>query len=277
MSLQEPSAAQKNFAANLLRLRKERNMTQEALADAAELATAHIGYFEQYRNAPTIDTAAKIAQALGVPLSELFTESANEADPELGRLNSLMPYVRRYQELANEYGIYDVFQDNGGKLLQTLVLTGLQNMPGREGNDARDNSGTEWELKTVNQHLTKSFSTHHHLTVDILAKYRTVQWLFCVYEGIEIVEIYAVGPEQLEPIFAQWETKLNEAQKTQAKGLAHKNNPKIPLSFVRQHGARYYSDAANDKLKPARKLAQFEQKFIPSPPKEKKTQRKKKA
>jgi transcriptional regulator with XRE-family HTH domain len=264
------------FAANLVRLRNERKLSQEEVAHRAGLDKAHIGYIEQHRNVPSIDTAAAIAEALNVPLAEMFAAiiDAGDTDPDLARLNAFLPAVRRFQELADEYGINDVFQDNGGKLLQTLVLTGLQNMPGREGNDAKDNSGMEWELKTVNQKLTKSFSTHHHLTVDIVAKYRLVNWLFCVYESIEIVEIWIMTPEQMEPVFQNWEEALaieqeKENEKTNPK-KANFNNPKIPLSFVREVGTKYYSDAPDDQLKPARKLAYFDQKFLPPPPKVKK-------
>ena len=265
MATQDASETLHLFASNLLRLRNERGLTQEALAFAAALDKSHIGYFEQLRTVPTLDTAAKIAQALNVPLSELFTITVQEGeeDNELARLNALLPYMRRYQELAEEYGIDDVFQDNGGKLLQMLVLTGLQNMAGREGNDAKDNDGTEWELKTVNQNLRKAFTTHHHLTVDIIAKYRTVKWLFCVYQGIEIIEIWVVEPESLEPLFQHWEKLLALAQpgvKDQTK-KASLNNPTIVLSLVKSIGERYYSDIPDDKLKLAKKLAYFEEKF----------------
>lgn len=57
-------------------------------------------------------------------------------------------------------------------------------LPGREGNDAKDASGAEFELKTVNVLKTKSFSTHHHLNPVILAKYRQVDWFFAIYEGM---------------------------------------------------------------------------------------------
>ncbi len=76
-------------------------------------------------------------------------------------LDELFPAIRRYQELASKHGIGDIFQDNGGKLLQVLLMTGLQVIGGREGNDAKDEVGNEYELKSVNALLTKSFSTHH--------------------------------------------------------------------------------------------------------------------
>ena len=74
-------------------------------------------------------------------------------------MERLLPSIRNYQELASKHGIGDIFQDNGGKLLQLILLTGLEVIPGREGNDARDETGKEYELKSVNVLLTQSFST----------------------------------------------------------------------------------------------------------------------
>ncbi|MEX0908093.1 MAG: restriction endonuclease, partial [Gemmatimonadota bacterium] len=97
-------------------------------------------------------------------------------------MDELFPAVRLYEELANKHGIRDIFQDNGGKLLQVLLLTGLENLPGREGNDAIDPAtGKEYELKSVNLNKTRGFSTHHHLNPTILQKYRSVEWIFATY------------------------------------------------------------------------------------------------
>jgi len=78
--------------------------------------------------------------------------------------------VRKLQALATKHGISDIFQDNGGKLLQVLLFTGLKILPGREGNDAVDERGREYELKSVNIELTSSFSTHHHMNPGIIEK-----------------------------------------------------------------------------------------------------------
>jgi len=58
--------------------------------------------------------------------------------PDAALLEALWPSIQRYQDLAEKHGIDDIFQDNGGKLLQVLLLLGLQDIPGREGNDAID-------------------------------------------------------------------------------------------------------------------------------------------
>lgn len=158
-----------------------------------------------------------------------------KSHPDRAKLEKLFPAIREFQELASKHGIDDIFQDNGGKLLQLLLITGLEVLPGREGNDAKDASGAEFELKTVNVLKTKSFSTHHHLNPVILAKYRKVDWFFAIYEGIEICEIFRMKPADIEPYFEAWE------QKWHAAGGKDINNPKIPVKFVREHGTLVYS------------------------------------
>lgn len=155
---------------------------------------------------------------------------------DLSLLEVLFPAIRRYQELASRHGINDIFQDNGGKLLQVLLILGLRVIPGREGNDAVDQDGKEYELKSVNIELTKSFSTHHHMNPVIIEKYRQVDWLFAVYRNIEIQAIYRLTPQQLESFYTKWETKWH------ADGGKDINNPKIPLRYVIEHGELLYGN-----------------------------------
>ncbi|MEM1165878.1 MAG: restriction endonuclease [Planctomycetota bacterium] len=142
----------------------------------------------------------------------------------------LFPAVQKYKELAKRHGIDDIFQDNGGKLLQVILLLGLKILPGRLGNDAIDAEGNEYELKSVNTELTRSFSTHHHLNPIIIEKYRQVDWIFAVYEGIELQEVYLLAPGDLEPYYEKWWAKWHDG------GGKDINNPKIPLRI--RSGAR---------------------------------------
>ena len=153
---------------------------------------------------------------------------------DLEQLEALFPYLEQFQTLATRHGIDDIFQDNGGKLLQVLLLTGLRVIAGREGNDAIDADGNEYELKTVNVLKQKQFTTHHHLNPRILEKYRLVPWIFAVYEGIKIIAIYLVNPSDLEAFFAKWEAKWH------ADGGKDINNPKIPLKHVIAVGTLVY-------------------------------------
>ncbi|WLT36848.1 restriction endonuclease [Synechocystis sp. B12] len=158
--------------------------------------------------------------------------------PDKKILDQLFPYIQSYQELASKHGINDIFQDNGGKILQVLLVTGLEVLPGREGNDAKDADGNEYELKSVNIQLTKSFSTHHHINPGIIAKYRKVNWIFAVYSGINLISIYQLTPADLEFYYEKWEKKWNDS------GGKDINNPKIPLTYVKDHGALIYNSSS---------------------------------
>jgi len=158
---------------------------------------------------------------------------------DLAKLELLLPYIRELQRLTSEHGIHDVFQDNGGKLLQVLLVTGLTALPGREGNDAVDAEGHEYEMKSVNRFDVRGrrksnpqFTTHHHLNPTIIAKYRKVDWLFALYSGIELESVYLLTPQMLEPYYERWSNDY------ETKG--NLNNPKINLKYVEEHGILLY-------------------------------------
>ena len=138
------------------------------------------------------------------------------------------------QALASKHGINDIFQDNGGKILQVILALNLQILPGREGNDAKDADNNEYELKSVNIALTQSFSTHHHMNPAIIAKYRKVDWIFAVYNGIILDSIYKLTPDKMEFYYSSWEKKWHDD------GNKDINNPKIPLKYVQEHGEKVY-------------------------------------
>lgn len=151
-----------------------------------------------------------------------------ETDQE--KFNRLFPYVREYQELATKYNINDIFQDNGGKYLQLLMILNLSTDGAREGNDAIDAHGNEYEIKTVNLTLSHQFTTHHHMNPTIINKYRKVHWYFAAFKNIELQVIYKMSPENMEHFYTKWETKWH------TDGGKDINNPKIPLSYVMNHG-----------------------------------------
>ena len=168
-----------------------------------------------------------------------------------------MPFIRKFQALADRHGIADVFQDNGGKVLQLLLVMNIRVVPGREGNDAVDESGVEYEMKTLNiNNRGKGFTTHHHLNPAILAKYRQVSWIFAVYSAIELRAIYRLSATQLEPFFSEWERKWH------ATGGKDINNPKISLSYVMEHGVLEYGEAPQMKIKKRKVAAPSEKPLI---------------
>lgn len=263
-------AARQSFGKRVRELRQERGITQEQLAELMGKTTEHISFLERGERSPSFEVIVDLAKSLGVSMSYLMNIEFNIKQPEdrtelidtliaapvsstlvepveepittenerqsnLERLQAAFEGIRGMQQLANEYGITDIFQDNGGKVLQVLILLGLRISPGREGNDAIDAEGNEYELKTINRALNKNAGiiTHHHLNKDILRKYRDVQaWYIAIYEGIELIEIYKVLPSTLEVKFKEWEVKLEKQDSI--------NNPKISMKLVRQ-GELVYS------------------------------------
>lgn len=166
-----------------------------------------------------------------------------EHKAEIARLESLWKNLEDLAKMAKEYGIDDMLQDNGVKVLQQLVYLNMDLLPGREGNDSISKSGIEWEMKSANEALVSGFSTNHHTTHDIIAKYRQVPWTFAIYDGIILKEIYVLTPQQLEPIYKKWEEKIQDDARTKNpknQGDAHINNPKIPIKFVRENGVKVY-------------------------------------
>jgi hypothetical protein len=160
--------------------------------------------------------------------------------PDAVLLKKLFPSVRIYQKLAKKHGIPDIFQDNGGKILQVCLVLGLKVLGSREGNDAIDADGNEYELKTVNLVRTDQFTTHHHLNPVIIAKYRKVDWIFSTYEDIELKEIYRLKPAAMEYWYQKW------AAKWKADGDKDINNPKVPFSYVKKNGELLYSSVGEN-------------------------------
>jgi hypothetical protein len=197
-----------------------------------------------YKRAVRLDTLFRLASALRVDPADLVRglTSPLRSTPveEHSEFDRLFPFVRQFQAMASRHGIDDIVQDNGGKLLQALLVLKLHRLERREGNDAVNDQGREYELKTVNIRLTQSFSTHHHLNPVILKKYRTVEaWFFSIYEDIELREIYEMTPAQLEPYFQKWEGDWKQRRRDL-------NNPKVPVKFVRQEGILVYPTRAQD-------------------------------
>jgi len=59
---------------NIKRIRREKGISQEKLAEACNTATSYIGLMEIYQNVPKLSTIEKIAQALGIDPLVLFLD-----------------------------------------------------------------------------------------------------------------------------------------------------------------------------------------------------------
>lgn len=60
------------FGKRVQELRKQRELTQEDLADLVGVDRSYMGFVERGERNPTLDKLIKIAQALKITLSELF-------------------------------------------------------------------------------------------------------------------------------------------------------------------------------------------------------------
>ena len=151
------------------------------------------------------------------------------------------------QEIAEEFGISNIFQDNGAEILQQLIYLNMKAVPGREGNDGIDINGCEWEMKSIDiSKGNKGITTNHHLNTAIIEKYKTVPWSIALYDGIILKKIYVIGSDQLQPIFDNWELKLKTRNSL--------NNPKIPLKFIQDNGILIYEEGMEYPLNPAEEL-----------------------
>lgn len=64
------------MAVNLRRLRHDKQMTQEELADQSGLSARYIGAIERADVSASVTVLGQIAEALGIELGELLKESA---------------------------------------------------------------------------------------------------------------------------------------------------------------------------------------------------------
>jgi transcriptional regulator with XRE-family HTH domain len=119
------------FGERLRQLREHRGMSQEALAVAAQLHRTHISLIERGKRIVRLDTIERLANALDVKCHDLLTPKHDTPRNDLVALWDVFPAVRDYQTIATRHGIDDIFQDNGGKLLQILLILNLKKLPGR--------------------------------------------------------------------------------------------------------------------------------------------------
>src|SRR5262249_54421655 len=140
--------------------RGERSPSFEMLIDLANALDVTLSYLTDIETigreyTAKIPAPIPVLQTLSDPVTEPI-KPKDERKSDLARMQESFREVKLLQQLADEYGIVDIFQDNGGKVLQLLIILGLKISPGREGNDAVDEEGNEYELKTTNQSLRKN-------------------------------------------------------------------------------------------------------------------------
>lgn len=76
------SSLAKQFGALIRHLRLEQEMSQEEFAHYCNLHRTYIGSIERGEKTVSIETANKIAKALGIPLSQIFLQLEAEQNNE---------------------------------------------------------------------------------------------------------------------------------------------------------------------------------------------------
>jgi transcriptional regulator with XRE-family HTH domain len=65
-------SAKISFGRRLRQLRRERDLTQEQLAEVAEVSVDLVSNIERGVNAPSFETLERLAAALSLPIKDLF-------------------------------------------------------------------------------------------------------------------------------------------------------------------------------------------------------------
>lgn len=74
MSIPAKKSIRTILAANMRRMRQERQLSQEALADKAGIHRNYLGGIERQERNVGLDNLEKIAKALGISVSQLLEE-----------------------------------------------------------------------------------------------------------------------------------------------------------------------------------------------------------
>lgn len=81
---------------NIRRIRKEKGISQEKLAELCDTATSYIGRLEIYGAEPRLSTIERIAEALNVPAIELFRDDTeNKTDNQAEKSKTLVASLKR--------------------------------------------------------------------------------------------------------------------------------------------------------------------------------------
>lgn len=80
------------FGKRIRALRKERKLTQEALAERSGLHNTYIGQIERGEKNPSLESIEKLSVGLDVSVAELFETFADKprSNPEIKKLNEMI-------------------------------------------------------------------------------------------------------------------------------------------------------------------------------------------
>ena len=97
------------------RARKQKRMTQENLAEACDLSTAHIGHIERGTRALSIESLVTISEVLEVSTDYLLMDISNSEEKNLSGIFSAIDNIKsdKYNKL---YSVIKILIENIDKL-----------------------------------------------------------------------------------------------------------------------------------------------------------------
>ena len=99
---------EKRLGRKLRELRRQQRLTQEEFAELAGFSIQHIGDIERGQANPTFSCLCRLAEVLGVSVSEFFMEPEQEEPNEREMRHSLLAFITkaRKKQLSLFYTLY---------------------------------------------------------------------------------------------------------------------------------------------------------------------------
>jgi len=99
---------EKRLGRKVRELRKQQRLTQEEFAELAGFSIQHIGDIERGQANPTFSCLCRLAEVLGVSVSDFFMEPEQEEPNEWEMRHSLLAFITRARkkQLSLFYTLY---------------------------------------------------------------------------------------------------------------------------------------------------------------------------
>ena len=94
----DPEQFRRSLGQMIRRLRREKRLTQEVLAELASVNAKHLGEVEQGKANPTVGILLKLASGLELEMSELFLGSESTGRDDALIYGEIMALVRRLNQ-----------------------------------------------------------------------------------------------------------------------------------------------------------------------------------
>lgn len=92
------------LAKNIKRLRAQKGLSQAQLAEEANISLPFMSSIEQSTKWPYPDTLTQIATALGVDVSELFSDDENDNKKHLKTIEIMKALVESQKKALDDFG-----------------------------------------------------------------------------------------------------------------------------------------------------------------------------